>query len=155
MIKFISQYGSCAALFRKELKQFRLLESAHRHFVGASAYKIGLNDQEKRIVDRLYNGLVNSDRASLAQSITLIESTNSRKRLQAQVLLSKALMHCRNQLHKGSGEYSFRIGKLASFFILYSIFINTNFFNRPIWSSWSREIDTFRMFRQTVNRIRP
>jgi hypothetical protein len=112
MIKFISQYGSCAALFRTELKHFRLLENAQRHFVGASAYKIGLNDQEKCVVDRLYNGLVNSDRASLAQSITLIESTNSRKRLQAQVLLSKALMHCRNQLHKGSSEYSFRIGEL-------------------------------------------
>jgi len=46
---------------------------------------------EKPTVDKLFQGLVAGDRASLARSITLVESTNSQKRLEAKNLLSKVL----------------------------------------------------------------
>lgn len=75
----------------------------------------GLNIQEGKIVDKLFDGLLSSNRASLAQSITLIESTHTRKRLQARALLSKALQHQKNQLDLESST-SFRIGN--SFFFI-------------------------------------
>lgn len=80
----------------------------------------GLNIQEARIVDNLFNGLLSSNRASLAQSITLIESTHTRKRLQARALLSKALQHQKNQLDLKFST-SFRIG---NFFFKIHTYIN-------------------------------
>ncbi|ELU04383.1 hypothetical protein CAPTEDRAFT_114900 [Capitella teleta] len=63
------------------------------------------------LVQRLFKGIVDGKRASLAESITLAESTHPRKRAQAQVLLEEILEHqretSRHQLHKFS---SFRIG---------------------------------------------
>ena len=40
-----------------------------------------LDSREENVVDTLYNGLLSSKRACLAQSITLTESTHPRKRL--------------------------------------------------------------------------
>lgn len=72
----------------------------------------GLNDSENFAVDRLFNGLLSSNRASLAQSITLIESTHARKRLQAQELLRRSLQHCKQSLNQShDSPISFRIGK--------------------------------------------
>lgn len=74
-----------------------------------------LDSREIREVDRLYNGLVYSNRACLAQSITLIESTHARKRLQSRLLLSKALQYCQSNLSENTSTgNSFRIGKLNS-----------------------------------------
>jgi len=70
-----------------------------------------LDDKEKLVVDRLYQGLISSKRSCLAQSITLIESTHPRKRLQAKSLLTKALNHARTKLEsEESTSPSFRIG---------------------------------------------
>lgn len=73
-----------------------------------------LNTQEKSVVDKLFNGLLSSNRACLAQSITLTESTHPRKRLQARLLLRKALQHCK-QCQEENKTVSFRIG-IYSFF---------------------------------------
>ena len=54
-----------------------------------------LDSREENVVDTLYNGLLSSNRACLAQSITLTESTHPRKRLQARSLLKKPLQHCK------------------------------------------------------------
>ena len=75
--------------------------------------KIDLTLNEKDTVDTLFNGLVQSNRASLAQSITLVESTHPRKRLQAKLLLSKALHHCSRSSGTSNQSLSFRIGKVS------------------------------------------
>lgn len=70
-----------------------------------------LNEAQIRVVDKLYDGLISSNRASLAQSITLIESTNQIKHLQAKLLLSRALNYWRQTLaDHGPSSCSFRIG---------------------------------------------
>lgn len=74
--------------------------------------------QEDSLVQNLFNGLKSSQRAALAKSITLVESTHPRKRAQSQVLLSLILSH--NQKMRGKSlrrTTSFRIGR-------YSLLIN-------------------------------
>jgi hypothetical protein len=68
-----------------------------------------LDSREENVVDTLYNGLLSSNRACLAKSITLTESTHPRKRLQARSLLKKALQHCK-QCQQNDNSFSFRIG---------------------------------------------
>ncbi|KAM5306657.1 methylmalonic aciduria type A protein, mitochondrial isoform 1-T3 [Glossophaga mutica] len=70
-----------------------------------------LSDKELRFVDKLYTGLVQGQRACLAEAITLIESTHKRKKELAQVLLQKVLVHHREQerLNKGKPR-AFRVG---------------------------------------------
>ncbi|KAJ6668765.1 hypothetical protein lerEdw1_012249 [Lerista edwardsae] len=48
-----------------------------------------LSDKEQRLLDKLYNGLIQGHRACLAEAITLAESTHSRKKEVAQALLQK------------------------------------------------------------------
>lgn len=81
-------------------------------------YTEGLSDKEQRFVDKLYIGLIQGQRACLAEAITLIESTHSRKKELAQVLLQKVLVYHREQeqLNKGQPR-AFRIGQ--SFFFLF------------------------------------
>ena len=75
----------------------------------------GLSDKEQRLLDKLYAGLIQGQRACLAEAITLVESTHSRKKELAQVLLQKVLAHHREQekLNKGK-PLAFRVGQ--SFF---------------------------------------
>uniref|UniRef100_A0AC11DA53 Metabolism of cobalamin associated A n=1 Tax=Ovis aries TaxID=9940 RepID=A0AC11DA53_SHEEP len=70
----------------------------------------GLSDKEQRLVDKLYAGLIQGQRACLAEAITLVESTHSRKKELAQVLLQKVLAHNREQekLNKGK-PLAFRV----------------------------------------------
>uniref|UniRef100_A0A8C3YGI1 Metabolism of cobalamin associated A n=1 Tax=Catagonus wagneri TaxID=51154 RepID=A0A8C3YGI1_9CETA len=71
----------------------------------------GLSDKEQRFVDKLYTGLIQGQRACLAEAITLIESTHSRKKELAQVLLQKVLVHHREQEKLNNGKpLAFRIG---------------------------------------------
>lgn len=71
----------------------------------------GLSDREQRLVDRLYNGLIQGHRACLAEAITLIESTQSRKKKVAQVLLQKVLSYHREQEKLNQGKpLAFRVG---------------------------------------------
>uniref|UniRef100_A0A8C9UGW2 Metabolism of cobalamin associated A n=1 Tax=Serinus canaria TaxID=9135 RepID=A0A8C9UGW2_SERCA len=70
-----------------------------------------LSDREQRLVDRLYQGLIQGHRACLAESITLIESTQSRKKKVAQVLLQKILSYYREQEKLNQGKpLAFRVG---------------------------------------------
>lgn len=71
----------------------------------------GLSDQEQRLVDKLYAGLIQGQRACLAEAITLVESTHSRKKDLAQVLLQKVLAHHREQENLNKGKpLAFRVG---------------------------------------------
>ncbi|XP_037753281.1 methylmalonic aciduria type A protein, mitochondrial isoform X2 [Chelonia mydas] len=71
----------------------------------------GLCDKEQRLVDKLYSGLIQGHRACLAEAITLVESTQSRKKEIAQVLIQKVLSYHREQekLNKGK-PLAFRVG---------------------------------------------
>ncbi|XP_010410294.3 methylmalonic aciduria type A protein, mitochondrial [Corvus cornix cornix] len=70
-----------------------------------------LSDWEQRLIDRLYHGLIQGHRACLAEAITLIESTQSRKKKIAQVLLQKVLSYHREQEKLNQGKpLAFRVG---------------------------------------------
>lgn len=70
-----------------------------------------LSDREKGLVDRLHNGLIQGHRACLAEAITLIESTQTRKKKVAQVLLQKVLSYHREQEKLNQGKpLAFRVG---------------------------------------------
>ncbi|KAM6261130.1 methylmalonic aciduria type A protein, mitochondrial isoform 2-T2 [Porphyrio hochstetteri] len=71
----------------------------------------GLSDKEQRLVDRLYSGLIQGHRACLAEAITLVESTQNRKKKIAQVLLQKVLSYHREQEKLNQGKpLAFRVG---------------------------------------------
>lgn len=71
-----------------------------------------LAKKEERLLNRIYEGLVEGHRACLAEAITLIESTHMRKRQIAQVLLQKVLSHHREKEHLNNGKpLAFRIGQ--------------------------------------------
>ncbi|XP_048669427.1 methylmalonic aciduria type A protein, mitochondrial isoform X2 [Marmota marmota marmota] len=73
----------------------------------------GLSDKEQRFVDKLYTGLIQGQRACLAEAITLVESTHSRKKELAQVLLQKVLIYHREQEQLNRGKpLAFRVGSL-------------------------------------------
>ena len=64
------------------------------------------------LVQHLFRGLLNKERAALAKSITLVESVHPQKRAQAQVLLSLVLGHTKKlNRHKVKQSISFRIGE--------------------------------------------
>ncbi|KAF7244067.1 Methylmalonic aciduria type A protein, mitochondrial [Varanus komodoensis] len=70
-----------------------------------------LSDKDQRLLDRLYGGLIQGHRACLAEAITLIESTHSRKKEIAQVLLQKVLSYHREQEQLNKGKpLAFRVG---------------------------------------------
>ncbi|KAM9086659.1 methylmalonic aciduria type A protein, mitochondrial isoform 1-T2 [Megaptera novaeangliae] len=70
----------------------------------------GLSDKEQRLVAELYTGLIQGQRACLAEAITLIESTHNRKKELAQVLLQKVLVHHREQEKLKGKPLAFRVG---------------------------------------------
>ncbi|EPY79068.1 hypothetical protein CB1_000961018 [Camelus ferus] len=88
----------------------------------------GFSDKEQRFVDKLYTGLIQGQRACLAEAITLIESTHTRKKELAQVLLQKVLVHLREQerLNKGKplafrvgvGQSEFAVADMVDMFVL-------------------------------------
>ena len=59
-------------------------------------------------VTALFDGLIKGNRASLAQSITLIETTSETKKILAQELLDKVLNNLKSR--HTSSVTSFRIG---------------------------------------------
>lgn len=89
----------------------------------------GLSDKEQRLVDELYTGLIQGQRACLAEAITLIESTHNRKKELAQVLLQKVLVHHREQekLNKGK-PLAFRVGQSLVFFFV--CFLSSKYFSK-------------------------
>ncbi|XP_072533238.1 methylmalonic aciduria type A protein, mitochondrial [Salminus brasiliensis] len=70
-----------------------------------------LTDREKRLLDRLYNGLIGGQRASLAESITLVETQHPRKKELAQVLLQRVLAFRQELERRNEGKpVAFRVG---------------------------------------------
>ncbi|XP_046901762.1 methylmalonic aciduria type A protein, mitochondrial [Hypomesus transpacificus] len=70
-----------------------------------------LSDPEKRLLNKLYEGLIGGQRASLAESITLVETQHPRKKELAQVLLQRVLAYRREQeKHNGGKPLAFRVG---------------------------------------------
>lgn len=89
----------------------------HRRTVSSTAdrhYTQELSGPEQRLLNRLYDGLVSGQRASLAESITLVETQHSRKKELAQVLLQRVLAYSRTQESCNGGRpVAFRVGTCA------------------------------------------
>ncbi|XP_059144028.1 methylmalonic aciduria type A protein, mitochondrial-like [Physella acuta] len=85
-----------------------------KQLVDSSKFNIEklLGDIDKQQdIEKLYQGLISKERASLAKAITLVESTNPAKQKQAQFLLTKVLRHIKElSQHSLLGPGSFRIG---------------------------------------------
>ncbi|XP_026852360.2 methylmalonic aciduria type A protein, mitochondrial isoform X1 [Electrophorus electricus] len=70
-----------------------------------------LTERERTLLDRLYGGLTGGHRASLAESITLVETQHPRKKELAQVLLQRVLAFRREQERLNGGKpVAFRVG---------------------------------------------
>ncbi|XP_029948721.1 methylmalonic aciduria type A protein, mitochondrial [Salarias fasciatus] len=70
-----------------------------------------LNGPEQRLLNKLYDGLIGGQRASLAESITLVETQHPRKKELAQVLLQRVLAYRREQEGRNGGKpVAFRVG---------------------------------------------
>lgn len=70
-----------------------------------------LSGPEGRLLDKLYEGLIGGQRASLAESITLVETQHPRKKELAQVLLQRVLAYRREQESQNGGKpVAFRVG---------------------------------------------
>ncbi|XP_077984266.1 methylmalonic aciduria type A protein, mitochondrial-like [Glandiceps talaboti] len=66
---------------------------------------------DEKLVSKLYKGVITGKRASLAEAITLVESTNKRKRAHAERLLSEVLGYLKKkEQHNGGKPVSFRAG---------------------------------------------
>ncbi|XP_069487326.1 methylmalonic aciduria type A protein, mitochondrial isoform X1 [Ambystoma mexicanum] len=71
----------------------------------------GLADKEQRLLNNMYSGLIQGARACLAEAITLVESTHSRKKQMAQLLLQKVLAYHREREQINNGKpLAFRVG---------------------------------------------
>lgn len=71
-----------------------------------------LSGPEQRLLDKLYTGLVGGQRASLAESITLVETQHPRKKELAQVLLQRVLLYRKEQESRNRGRpVAFRVGR--------------------------------------------
>ncbi|XP_023654924.2 methylmalonic aciduria type A protein, mitochondrial [Paramormyrops kingsleyae] len=70
-----------------------------------------LTERERRGLDRLYQGLLQGQRACLAESITLVETQHPRKKVLAQMLLQRVLAYRKQQEElKGGKPLAFRVG---------------------------------------------
>lgn len=76
----------------------------------------GLCGPERRLLNKLYEGLVGGQRASLAKSITLVETQHPRKKELAQVLLQWVLAYRKEQESQNGGKpVAFRVGVWSEF----------------------------------------
>ncbi|KAK7930567.1 hypothetical protein WMY93_006962 [Mugilogobius chulae] len=90
-----------------------IISSAPRAFSTAlsSEHIQDLSGPEQRLLSRLYEGLIGGQRASLAESITLVETQHPRKKELAQVLLQRVLAYKREQERGNGGKpLAFRVG---------------------------------------------
>ncbi|XP_054634572.1 methylmalonic aciduria type A protein, mitochondrial isoform X2 [Dunckerocampus dactyliophorus] len=77
-----------------------------------------LSGPEQRLLNKLYEGLIGGQRASLAESITLVETQHPRKKELAQILLQRVLAYRREQESQNDGKpLAFRVGAGKSSFI--------------------------------------
>ncbi|XP_042081930.1 methylmalonic aciduria type A protein, mitochondrial isoform X2 [Haplochromis burtoni] len=77
----------------------------------ASQHIQDLSGPEQRLLNKLYDGLIGGQRASLAECITLVETQHPRKKELAQVLLQRVLSYRREQESRNGGKpVAFRVG---------------------------------------------
>uniref|UniRef100_A0A4W5Q6W5 Metabolism of cobalamin associated A n=1 Tax=Hucho hucho TaxID=62062 RepID=A0A4W5Q6W5_9TELE len=70
-----------------------------------------LSPPEQRLLNKLYEGLISGQRASLAEAITLVETQHPRKKELAQVLLQRVLAYRKEQEKQNGGKpLAFRVG---------------------------------------------
>lgn len=114
---FSHQYNLFSRRYLDRALIFNLLR--HQHIASsssvASCKKTSKNQEipqnSIQYVEQLFAGLCKGEKASLARSITLVESTHPGKRKDGQVLLFKALQHIKDlEKHTLSPTISFRIG---------------------------------------------
>ncbi|XP_030047534.1 methylmalonic aciduria type A protein, mitochondrial [Microcaecilia unicolor] len=96
------------SFFTKDIRRRR---PCHNFSAAQSRQVAELSEQEHRLLHRLYGGLIQGQRACLAEAITLIESSHGRKKELAQVLLQKVLSYHREQELLNNGKpLAFRVG---------------------------------------------
>ncbi|XP_067125167.1 methylmalonic aciduria type A protein, mitochondrial-like [Centruroides vittatus] len=96
----------CKSIRKFDLEFYKKLSNVPYVF----PISVGETEGDPR-VRRLYAGLLNRDRVSLAESITLVESHHPKKKAQANELLSLILKNAENKYQKlGQKSLSFRIG---------------------------------------------
>lgn len=82
-----------------------------------------LSGPEQRLLNKLYEGLTGGQRASLAESITLVETQHPRKKELAQVLLQRVLAYRREQESRNGGKPgAFRVGERSQWDFMISVF---------------------------------
>lgn len=67
--------------------------------------------EHEKYLSNLFNGLINNNRADLAKSITLIETTHPFKKVLAQEYLNRVLKHLKEK--KNKDKVCLRVGKVG------------------------------------------
>ena len=157
MLKLINRSSNLllrnSNIYYPELNHSRLTNKSIRNLSNSSISRNWnsseselLDDSENLTVNQLYQGLISSNRACLARSITLIESTHPRKRQQAQLLLSKALQHLKSLETDELKPPSFRIGIETCSFLSNITIIGNYFVQRTVRTTRCGEIDVSRKY---------
>lgn len=93
-----------------------------------------LSGPEQRLLNKLYEGLIGGQRASLAESITLVETQHPRKKELAQVLLQRVLAYRREQeSRKGGKPVAFRVGECSQLDLMISVFFFVFFLKERVF----------------------
>nr|XP_022326557.1 methylmalonic aciduria type A protein, mitochondrial-like [Crassostrea virginica] len=102
--------GGRRQIFSKDIKNSKGLFYCSSSLRTESVEK-GLIVEPDEYVQSVYDGLVSHDRGSLARAITLIETSNPKKKLQAKALLNLILHNQKAiEVHSVKGPKTFRIG---------------------------------------------
>lgn len=117
--------GGRRQIFSKDIKNSKGLFYCSSSLRTESVEK-GLIVEPDEYVQSVYDGLVSHDRGSLARAITLIETSNPKKKLQAKALLNLILHNQKAiEVHSVKGPKTFRIGWLM-FPQIYCLYIFTS-----------------------------
>ena len=118
--------GGRRQIFSKDIKNLRIKGLFHcSSSLWTESVGKGLIVEPDEYVQSVYDGLVSHDRGSLARAITLIETSNPKKKLQAKALLNLILHNQKaNEVHSVKGPKTFRIGWLM-FPQIYCLYIFT------------------------------
>lgn len=109
-----------ARQFYKSYSEFKY--GGHHKSLFHAADLLG-NVDNPEVVDELFKGLIEQNRASLARSITLVESRHPGKYKQAQLLLAKVLEYMvQHDQHLLKGPRSFRVGMLSMQYVFFASF---------------------------------
>ncbi|XP_023329580.1 methylmalonic aciduria type A protein, mitochondrial isoform X2 [Eurytemora carolleeae] len=102
----IIMFTSCN--YRMQLRNFRSFAMLMQFSTNSpSVEKLTMSEATAE----LFSGLKKGERASLARAITLVESTNMKKSVEARALVQEVTQYCRHEAQlRGEPAISFRIG---------------------------------------------